>query len=41
VFSSTLTETLPPGTYSVAWRAMAIDGHVLTEDFAFTVQAAE
>jgi methionine-rich copper-binding protein CopC len=41
VFTSSLDRTLPAGAYSVAWRAMAADGHVLTEDFAFTVRAAE
>jgi methionine-rich copper-binding protein CopC len=41
IFTSALTQTLAAGTYSVAWRAMAADGHVLTEDFAFTVRAAE
>ena len=41
VFTSDVGRSLPAGNYSVAWRAMATDGHVLTEDFAFTVQAAE
>jgi len=41
VFTSSVPQALAAGAYSVAWRAMAVDGHVLTEDFAFTVQAAE
>jgi methionine-rich copper-binding protein CopC len=41
VFASALTGPLSAGAYTVAWRAMATDGHVLAEEFAFTVQAAE
>jgi methionine-rich copper-binding protein CopC len=28
---------LPAGSYSVAWRGMGADGHVVRETFAFTV----
>ncbi len=28
------------GTYTVAWRAMAADGHVLKDEFTFTVKSA-
>jgi methionine-rich copper-binding protein CopC len=41
VFTTSVDRSLNAGVYSVAWRAMANDGHVLTEDFAFTVRAAE
>jgi methionine-rich copper-binding protein CopC len=30
---------LAPGEYTVAWRAMGDDGHVVRGDFAFTVMA--
>lgn len=29
--------TVAPGTYSVAWRGMGADGHVVRETFEFTV----
>ena len=41
VFTTSVDRSLTAGAYSVAWRAMANDGHVLTEDFAFTVRTAE
>lgn len=31
--------TLAAGVYTVAWRSMASDGHVVRDDFAFTVLA--
>jgi len=31
--------TMAPGTYTVAWRTMAKDGHVARGTFAFTVTA--
>jgi methionine-rich copper-binding protein CopC len=30
--------TLPPGTYSVHWAVLSIDGHRTTGDFRFTVK---
>ena len=30
---------LPPGTYTVAWRGMGQDGHVVRDSFEFTVSA--
>ena len=30
---------LAPGAYTVAWRSMASDGHVVRDDFGFTVLA--
>lgn len=30
---------LAPGAYTVAWRSMASDGHVVRDDFSFTVLA--
>jgi methionine-rich copper-binding protein CopC len=35
-----VNETLKPGTYVVAWRTMAADGHPATGKFSFTVRAA-
>lgn len=37
--SVALLAKLAPGAYSVAWRSMASDGHVVRGDFAFTVLA--
>lgn len=34
-----VANTLAPGAYTVAWRSMASDGHVVRDDFAFTVMA--
>ena len=36
-FAVPLHGTLPAGTYTVAWRGMGQDGHVISETFAFTV----
>jgi len=33
-------ETLKPGTYTVAWKAMASDGHPSSGKFTFTLRAA-
>lgn len=30
---------LPPGAYTVAWRGIGADGHVIRDDFRFTVVA--
>lgn len=30
---------LPPGTYTVSWRGMGDDGHVVRDSFEFTVVA--
>lgn len=38
-FSVDLHHTLTAGRYSVAWRGMGSDGHVVRDDFAFTVSA--
>lgn len=35
-FAVPLHGTLPPGTYTVAWRGMGQDGHVVRETFTFT-----
>ena len=37
--SVAVNHTLPAGTYTVAWRSMASDGHVVRDDFAFQVAA--
>lgn len=39
VFAGPVEGSLAPGRYTVAWRAMAADGHVVRGDFDFTVQA--
>lgn len=31
--------TLPPGTYTVSWRGMGQDGHVVRDTFQFSVAA--
>ena len=31
--------TLPPATYTVSWRGMGADGHVVRDTFQFTVSA--
>jgi methionine-rich copper-binding protein CopC len=37
VFSVALHGALPAGTYTVSWRAMGSDGHVVRDTFDFTV----
>ena len=37
--SIAIGQPLAPGSYTVAWRAMAADGHVVRDDFAFSVIA--
>ena len=39
VFSVVLHGTLPPAAYTVSWRGMGEDGHVIRETFEFTVAA--
>lgn len=39
VFAAPVSGTLPDGSYTVSWRTMAADGHVVRGDFAFTVRA--
>lgn len=39
IFSVVLHGTLPPATYTVSWRGMSEDGHVVRETFDFTVTA--
>lgn len=39
LFSTSLTKALPPGQYTVAWRGMGDDGHVVRGEFAFMVAA--
>lgn len=39
LFSVALEDTLAPGAYTVAWRGIGDDGHVVEGDFAFTVVA--
>jgi methionine-rich copper-binding protein CopC len=39
VFSVQLNGGLPTGAYTVAWRGIGDDGHVVRGDFAFSVAA--
>lgn len=39
-YAVTFEEPLSPGGYTVMWRSMAADGHVVDGDFEFTVAAA-
>lgn len=39
VFSIALHGTLAGGEYTVAWRAMGEDGHVVRDEFSFSVSA--
>jgi len=36
-FSVALHGTIPAGTYTVSWRGMGADGHVVRDTFQFTV----
>lgn len=36
-FSVAIEKGLAPGAYTVAWRGMGDDGHVVRDDFSFTV----
>ena len=38
VYSAAVGRTLEQGGYSIAWRAMAADGHVVRGEIPFTVQ---
>lgn len=37
VFAMPIGRPLPPGPYTVAWRGIGSDGHVVRGDFTFTV----
>lgn len=39
-FSIAVQDDLKPGAYTVNWRAVGADTHVVSGDFAFTVSAA-
>ena len=39
VFFIEMHGTLPPATYTVSWRGMGQDGHVVRDTFQFTVSA--
>jgi methionine-rich copper-binding protein CopC len=41
VFSAPVTGAMPDGSYTVVWRAMAKDGHVVRGEFSFTLVAAD
>ena len=38
-FAISLEGTLANGAYTVSWRGMGADGHVIRESFGFSVQA--
>jgi methionine-rich copper-binding protein CopC len=38
-FEAAVEGALDPGAYTVAWRAMGDDGHVVRGEFTFTVRA--
>ncbi len=38
-FHAAIHGTLPPGTYTVSWRGMGQDGHVVRDSFQFSVAA--
>ena len=40
-FSVELHHALADGTYTVAWRGMGSDGHVVRDDFLFTVTSQQ
>jgi methionine-rich copper-binding protein CopC len=41
IYSVAVPAPLPGGRYTVAWRGIGDDGHVVTGSFAFTVRPAE
>jgi methionine-rich copper-binding protein CopC len=41
VYAIALERPVPAGRYTVAWRGIGDDGHVVQGEFAFTVRAAE
>ena len=41
VYAIALARPVPAGRYTVAWRGIGDDGHVVQGEFAFTVRAAE
>lgn len=40
IFHSPVPDTLANGIYTVSWRTMSADGHVVRGDYKFTVRAA-
>jgi hypothetical protein len=41
IYSLAVPAPLPGGRYTVAWRGIGADGHVVTGSFVFTVRPAE
>ncbi|HUP51586.1 MAG TPA: copper resistance CopC family protein [Longimicrobiales bacterium] len=39
VYHVSVSQTLPAGAYTVSWRGIGDDGHVVRADFRFTVNA--
>jgi len=37
-FEAVPTAPMPPGRYTVRWRGLAPDGHVMADDFDFTLR---
>jgi methionine-rich copper-binding protein CopC len=41
IYSAAIERPLRPGRYTVAYRTLASDGHVVSAEFGFTVRAAD
>jgi copper transport protein len=41
VFAAPVTGDMPDGSYTVVWRAMAKDGHVVRGEFGFAVSSVD
>ena len=41
LFAVTVGSSLAAGTYTVAWRGIGVDGHVVRDEFSFSVMAQD
>lgn len=41
IVATLIEKTLEPGTYTVTWRTMSADSHVVTGEFEFVVRGAQ
>lgn len=41
LFAVTVASPLAAGSYTVAWRGIGVDGHVVRDDFSFSVAAQD
>lgn len=39
--AASVPRTLPPGSWTVSWRTLARDGHVVRGEFAFRIEVVE